>query len=150
MEYRVNDKTLAVLPKKKKKSRILENNKNYDLNISTHKVIEHSCEYFGVSYNSRVEGSSKFIKSRYKTPIIIEETSRLVFFPINSPTKKNALWVSYNNISEYFPCKNQRHTIIKFKNGYKMEVDVSFYSFNQQFLKASRLSAVLNDRILDK
>ena len=121
MEYRVNDKTLAVLPCGDKKSRILENNR-----------------------------SSKFIKSRYKTPIIIEETSRLVFFPINSPTKKNALWVSYNNISEYFPCKNQRHTIIKFKNGYKMEVDVSFYSFNQQFLKASRLSAVLNDRILDK
>ena len=150
MRYNINDETLAVIPSGNKKSKILEKNKNYDLDISTFKVIEHSCEYFGVSYNSRLEGSYNFIKTKYKSPIIIEESSRLIFFPISSPKKHNSLWISFNNISEYYPCKNKRHTLIKFKNGYKMEVEVSYYSFNQQYLKAARLSTIITDRILQK
>lgn len=150
MDYNINSSTLAVVPSGDKKSKILENNNNYDLNISTFKVIEHSCEYFGVSYNSRVEGSYRFIKSKYKTPIIIEESSRIIFFPVSSPTKHNALWLSFNNISEYYPSRNKRNTIIIFKNGFKLEIETSFYSFNQQYLKAARLSTIITDRILEK
>ena len=150
MSYRVNNKTLVVIPSGSKKCHVIENKKDYNLNLSTLKVIENSCEYFGVSYNSRVQGSQKFIKSKYKIPVIIEETSRLMFFPISSPTKSNSMWISYNNISEYYPSKNNKCTKIIFKNNYEMEADISFYSFNQQYLKSSKLNSVLVERIRGK
>ena len=145
MRYNINDETLAIIPSGNKKSKVVETTKDYDLDISTFKVIKRSCEYFGVSYNSRLEGSYNFIKTKYKSPIIIEETSRLIFFPISSPRKHNSLWISFNNINEYYPCKNKRHTLIIFKNGYKLEADISFYSFNQQYLKAAKLYSKIYD-----
>lgn len=148
MSYKINNKTLAILPSGDCKSKVLEKKKNYEVDTTTFKVIEESCEYFGSSYNSRVKGSFNYIKTKYKSPIIIEEISRIIFFPTSSPTKKNSLWVSYNNIKEYYPVKNNRHTVVKFKNGYRLEIDTSFYSFNQQYLKASRLSAILSERII--
>ncbi len=151
MNYEVNEKTLALVPIDDYQCQIVEEDQTYDIDKSSYKVIEHSCEYFGVSYRSRIEGSQKFIKSKYKTPIVIEESSRLVFFPISSIYKKDTLWISYNNIIDFYPCKNKkRATVVRFRNGYNMEVPVSFYSFNNQYLKASRLSAVLADRIYRK
>ncbi len=147
MDYEVSKRTLAVIPNGNRRCKVLEERATYNINKTSFKVIEHSCEYFGVSYQSRLKGSQKFIKSRYKTPILVEETSRLVFIPVSSTTRGNTLWINYNNIKDFYPSKNKKKiTIIRFMNGYKMEVPVSYYSFNNQFLKASRLSAVVSDR----
>lgn len=151
MKYEVNDKTLVVVPLSEERCKIVESNRCYNVNSSSFKVIEHSCEYFGVSYKARLEGSCKLIKSRYKVPIIVEETSVMVFFPITSQYKNNNFWLCYSNILEYYPCNRKKgNTIIRFKNGFKMEIPVSFYSFNNQFLKASRLSSVISERMLRK
>ena len=146
MDYNVNKNTLLVIPAGEKKCKIVEDNKTYNLNNTSFKVIENSCEYFGVSYKSRLKGSQKLIKTRYKVPIVIEETSKLVFFPISSTTKQNTLWISYSNIFDFYKSAKKGHTVVRFKNGYKIEIPISFYSFNNQFLKASRLTAVLLER----
>ncbi len=148
MNYEVNERTLLILPVGKERCKVYEDTRSYNINKSTFKVIEHSCEYFGVSYRSRLEGSKRFIKTRYKSPIVIEETSRLVFFPLSSPQNKSNYWISYNNVLEYYPALHRKnHTMVRFKNGLRLEVPVSFYSFNNQYLKASRLSAVLAERL---
>lgn len=139
MNYRVNDETLALIPNGYDSSQIIENNQNYIVNKTTFRVIEDSCAYFGVNYKSRLEGALKFINTKYKVPIIIQETNRLIFFPITSPTRGNTTWISFNNIENYYPCKNKRNTFVEFKNGFKMYFDISFYSFNQQYLKAAKL-----------
>jgi len=147
MEYRVNKKTLAVVPNGNKRCKVLEEKREYNINRTSFKVIEHSCEYFGVSYESRLKGSQKFIKSRYKSPIIIEETSSLVFMPISSTTRSDTLWINYQNIFDFFPSmKKKRTTIVRFKNGLQMEVPVSYYSFNNQYLKAARLCSIITCR----
>lgn len=150
MKYNVTDETLAVIPNGKHKSNIIENSTYHESNKTTKKVIEDSCEYFGVSYNSRVEGSEKIINTKYKTPIIIEETNRIIFFPISSPSRSNTVWISFNNIKEYYPRKNRKRTVVVFVNEYKMEIDVSYYSFNQQYLRAAKLNSILSNRILGK
>ena len=151
MNYEVNENTFAIVPTSDNKCRVVEDKRTYNINKSSFKVIEHSCEYFGVSYQARLEGSQKFIKTKYKSPIIIEESSRLVFFPISSSSRENTVWISYNNIMDYYPSRTKKSvTVIRFKNGLKMEIPVSYYSFNNQYLKASRLSAVVADRIIRK
>lgn len=146
MHYEINKKTLAIIPSGDNCCKILEGKRRYNLNQASFKVIEESCEHFGVSYKARVKGSQKFIKSRYKAPIIIEETSGIIFIPASSP-RNDTLWISYNNIFDFFPSsKKKSTTIVKFKNGKITEVPISYYSFNNQFLKASRLSSVIANR----
>lgn len=139
MNYRVNDDTLAIVPNGYNGSQIIENDNNYVINRTTFKVIEDSCHYFGVDYKSRLEGALRFVNTRYKVPIIVQETKRLIFFPITSPTRSNTTWISFNNIDNYYPIKSRRNTMVVFKNGFKMSFDISFYSFNQQYLKAAKL-----------
>ena len=150
MNYKVNSDTFALVPSGYHSSQIIESDNSYIIDKSTFKVIEESCEYFGVNYKSRLDGSLKFVKSKYKAPIIVQETNRLIFFPITSPTRGNTTWISFNNIFEYKPYKNKKNTIVEFKNGFKMMLDVSYYSFNQQYLKASKIYAKLVDRIIKK
>ena len=146
MNYNVTDKTLAVLPESKNVAKIIDKNKNYNVNSSTFRVIEHSCEYFGFSYRTRVENSQKYIKTKYKTPIVIRDKNHLIFFPVGSPIKNNATWFSYNNIKNYYPAKNNNGTVIRFNNGLVMRIDTSFYTFNQQFMKAARIAAMVKER----
>ena len=149
MNYEINSKTFAIIPVSDRNSKIIEEKRNYNLNKTTFKIIEHSCEYFGVSYRSRLESSYRLIKTRYKVPIVIEEATRIIFIPVSVSEEKDNIWVSYNNIKEYYPSEIKKGaTVLKFGNGFKMEVPVSFYSFNNQFLKAARLSAILSDRII--
>ncbi len=150
MSYKVNDSTLALLPNGYKGSQAIENKNNYILEESTFRVIEDSCEYFGVDYKSRVKNSTYYTNSRYKSPIVVQEANRIIFFPITSPTRNNTTWISFNNIEEYYPCKNKRKTIVVFKNGFEMIFDISFYSFNQQYLKASKINTKLVDRNFKK
>lgn len=151
MNYEINEKTLAVIPINDVRCKVVEEDRNYNINKTSLKVIEHSCEYFGVSYKARLQGSYKLIKSRYKVPIIVEDITGIVVFPITSKFRENNFWLSYSNILEYYPSNTKKCiTVIRFKNGFKMEIPVSFYSFNNQFLKASRLSAVMADRMLRK
>lgn len=53
---------------------------NIPLDENTFKVIEHSCDYFGVKYKSRVSATYKFIKTKYRPPVMIEESSKTIFF----------------------------------------------------------------------
>lgn len=148
MNYQINKRTLALIPiDEGNKCKVIENNRQYNLNMPSFKVIEHSCDYFGVSYKSRLEGSKRITKSSYKSPIVVEESNKTVFFPVKSPSRGDTIWISYNNIFDYYPSQKKSCTIICFNNGYKMEIPSSYYSFHNQYLKASRLCAFFNTRI---
>ena len=141
MEYKINDETLAVLPINQTNCEVIERKGNIPLDYSSMKVIEDSCEYFGVNYKARRRGTYNFINTRYKAPIIIEEKNRIIFFPLTSPSKNSNLWISYNNVLEYKPSNVKNETIVKFKSGISIMVPSSYYSFNNQYSKAARLFA---------
>ena len=65
------------------------------------KIIENSCRYFGSSYNGRHIGTKNLTGINYKSPIIIEETKNIIFFPTTSPKQSDCSWISlkYINIS---------------------------------------------------
>lgn len=141
VDYEINDETLAVIPTTKGKCEAIEFHGNIPIEDTSLTVIEHSCEYFGINYKTRLNSTYKFIKARYKAPIVIEESSRIIFFPISSPTTKDTVWMSYNNILAYEKSDEKSETIVKFNNGYSMNVPVSYYTFNSQYSKAARLHA---------
>ena len=147
MDYEINKNTLAILPLDENNSKVMETEADYNIESSSFKVIEHSCNYFGSSYSGRHEGTKQLIGISHKSPIVIEESTKMIFFPTTSPLNEDCIWISLDNISKYYKSINPKCSIIEFKNGNKMELNVSIGSLTNQILRATRLKVVLEDRI---
>ena len=130
MKYEVNDETLAVLPFHDGKTRIIETDDEYVVNDTPYEVMEHSCTYFGSSFEGRMLGSKDILGSIYKAPVIVEETQKLIFFPTESITSENVGWLSYKNIKNVE--KYNKQSKIIFNNGFSIVVDCPYFSIKNQ------------------
>ena len=143
--YEINEGTLAVLAKEKGKSEILEDDQKYIIDERPFKIMDHSCQYFGSSYEGRSQGSQAMLGSeRYKVPIIVEETQNLIFFPTVSPTNNDCSWIALKQVKSYE--KENGFTKITFKNGHQLELPISYRSFENQILRATRLESIMKNR----
>lgn len=147
-KYEVNEETLAVIGIGKNKTKILEKNKEYYINDMAYDVMDYSCKYFGSSYLGRVDGSKKMLNANYKLPIIVEESSDLIFFPISSPENVKCIWIALKWIQEVSE-KNGK-TYILLKTGQRIECEISKLSIQNQIMRASRLNLILNERKMNK
>lgn len=142
--YEINKETLAILPTTNYKSKIIEVNNEFEINKTPMQIIEDSCQYFGSSYYGRSKGTKNMTGITHKSPIIVEETSELIFFPTNSPRLYECCWISLNNIEKHYEKESKGY--ITFKNGYNLNSNISYGSLDNQILRASRLESILRKR----
>ena len=138
--YKINNKTLAIVPISDNKTKIYENNNVIVVENSVKNLIEENCRYYGSSYRGRKQGTSDLIGVTHKSPIIIEESSDIIFFPTCSPRLKTCSWISLNNIESFK--QYQMESIITFQNNLKLKIPVSSKIINNQVLRATRLESV--------
>lgn len=143
--YIINDKTLWL---EIKENKVFINEINYrkiisDINLE--QVINNSCLFYGSSLTGRKKGSQSLLGEMYKIPIIIKENKCLIAFPIASNKNKRNIWFIYNNIKEYHQISKSK-ILIEFINGSKEIFYTSYYKFNQQILRSSRLYVIYNSR----
>ena len=146
--YEINQLTLALIPISKNVSKVIEMDQVFTVNKSTTEIVDESCKYFGSSYQGRFEGTKKLIGVNYKSPIIIEESREIIFFPTSSPRFDNCSWISLNNIEEYK--KDTLNPTIYFSNGETLSVDISYGSLENQVLRAIKLGSILRKRKLSE
>ena len=122
----------------------MEKSKEYFIPDSSYSIMEHSCEYFGSTYHGRIKGSRNMIGSGYKTPIIVEESNELIFFPLSEVSDPKCIWISL----KWFDYVEEKDGIsyIYLKNGKKIVTNKSKYSIENQALRSSKLHLVLCDR----
>ncbi len=144
-DYEINDETLAIMPDDLWNSMILEDDYKYEVNKTPLEILDYSCKYFGSSYPGRKDGSKDILNSSYKLPILVEDTRNIIFFPTSSPLDDNCIWISLSNIKDYKKVDKNK-TEILFKNNKAIIVDVSYYSFNNQVMRASRLESIIRTR----
>ena len=149
MDYEITFDTQVILPMDGKSSKIIENNESYVVNVTPMQILEHSCEYFGSSFDGRREGTKKLLGITHKSPIIVEESRKIIFFPTTSPDRNDCIWINLEKISRYYK-SSQKKSIIEFKNGDIRVFDVSIGSLTNQILRASRLKYILEERIKGK
>ncbi len=149
MDYEITFDTQVILPMDSKSSKIIENNESYVVNVTPMQILEHSCEYFGSSFDGRREGTKKLLGITHKSPIIVEESRKIIFFPTTSPDRNDCIWINLEKINRYYK-SSQKKSIIEFKNGDIIEFDVSIGSLTNQILRASRLKYILEERIKGK
>ena len=142
--YEINKDTCAIVSINDEITKVLEKEDEYLVNKSSFEVMEDSCEYYGSSCEGRHKGSKKMLGSNYKVPIIIEETSDIIFFPTESAKNANCVWLSLNNIRSYE--KSNGFTKVKFNSGKEITVKMSISSFETQLLRANRLSSIMKKR----
>ena len=149
MNYEITYDTQAILPIDSENTKIIENDNEYFINKNSLKIMEHSCEYFGSSYEGRKEGTKKLLGITHKSPIIIEESRKIIFFPTCSPESSECIWINLEKISDYFKIDTKK-SAIRFKNGDILEFNISYGSLTNQILRATRLKYILEERINKK
>ena len=147
-EYEINEATQAIIPIDDKKSMIYEEEAEYVVDMPSNKIINFNCNYYGSSYDGRCKGTKSLTGIKTKYPIIIEESRQIIFFPTNSTRNQQSKWIALNNVKQLIKTSNK--TIVEFKNGSKINMDISYYSLNNQFCRAMMLQNKLYERIIRK
>lgn len=146
MEYEINSSTLAIIPIDEKTSKIYEEEEEYIVNQSSNSIIKNNCEYYGSSYEGRCIGTKCLIGVKTKYPIIIEESRNIIFFPTSSARTGQSSWIALNKIKSIN--KTNKKSNIKFSNDEKIDLDISFYSLENQVCRATMLKSKLYERKL--
>ena len=107
MEYEINYDTQIIMPIGDNSSKIIESEEEYFVKKSVQNIMEHSCEYFGSSFEGRKEGTKKLLGITHKSPIIIEETRKIIFFPTTSPDNWDCIWINLEKIDKYYKIDNK-------------------------------------------
>ncbi len=149
MNYEINYNTQLILPIGEFESKVIEHDEEYVVNNSVQEILEHSCEYFGSSYEGRKDGTRKMLGITHKSPIIVEESRKMIFFPTTSPERQDCIWINLEKIEKYYKIDNGKSAIL-FKNGDILEFDISFGSLSNQILRATRLKFILDERLSKK
>ena len=146
--YEINDDTYAVIGKDCYSSKVIEKDYDYNIEKDAYSVMDESCEYYGSSYKGRLKASKSILNCSYKLPILVEESTFLIFFPIKSSLEEDCIWINLNRIKSVE--KNKGKTDITFENNKKITVDASKMSIDNQIFRSSRLENLLRKRIETK
>ncbi len=144
-EYEINAQTLAIIPISDNKSKVIEVNGDYIINLSSLKIVDESCRFFGSSYEGRFCGTKKLTGITHKSPIIVEESKKIIFFPTKSPRRSTCAWLSFNNIVDYEG--DGQDVLIRFSCGKILKLHTSYTIIDNQVLRSTRLESVLARRI---
>ena len=145
MNYEINEGTLALIADGESKSKILEDDKIYYVENTPYEILDHSCKYFGSSYEGRREGSKEILNANYKVPIVVENSKNLIFFPTNSPQANDCSWISLKDI-KLLEEVEYNMTKITFFNNTSITLPVSKRTVENQVFRASRLDLILRNR----
>ena len=143
-DYEINADTIAIIPVDDNVSKVYESEEEYLVSKSSNKIIENNCRFYGSSYKGRCEGTKFLTGIKSKFPIIIEESRNIIFFPTGSVRNSNNSWIALNNIKEY--SKTYYGCNVKFLNNKTISFDISHYSLENQFYRATMLKSKLNDK----
>ena len=144
ISYEINRNTMALIPINDDQTKIIEKDNIFIINDNIMNIIKNSCEYFGSSYLGRKEGTKKLTGITHKSPIIIEESNKLIYFPTESPRLDSCSWIGFNNIKRYIN-NNGKATII-FDNDKVLDLNISYGIIDNQILRSSKLESILRKR----
>lgn len=152
-DYEINSSTIAILPIDSNTSKVYEEDDEYIIEKSSNSIIKENCEFYGSSYEGRCAGTKCLTGIKSKFPIIVEESRSLIFFPTNSIRNNQSCWIALNKIKEYKKKRIYNENINEFSNISKVifinneaiDLNISFYSLENQICRAALLKSKLYD-----
>ena len=143
--YEINEETYAVLAEHVGKTKILEKEEEYVINNDAYNIMDESYQYYGSSYKGRLKAAKNILECSYKLPILVEESSCLIFFPIKSSLLDDCCWINLNSIKKVE--KHEKGSKIIFKNDKELITNTSKLSIDNQIYRSIKLESVIKKRI---
>lgn len=144
-KYEISKNTAAIVGINDGCSKAIEEKRDYYIKDNSYSVMEHSCKYFGCTYQGRLIGSKSILGTKYKVPIIVEDSNNLIFFPTTDIENPQCMWISLNWFDKVEELNNGV-SCIYLKNGKKIYTQISKNSIENQALKSIKLSFLISNR----
>lgn len=142
--YEIDLSTLMLIGINEEKTKIITLNDEFIVDYSVKKIIDNSCKFFGSNLNDRVKMTNRLVNISSKSPIVIEESRNIIFFPLKSVRDKNNIWISFNNLEKYD--KKNDITVFYFKNDKVINLEFSYYIIDNQVTRSLMLDYEIRKR----
>jgi len=142
--YEIDLSTIMLIGVDDESTKVVTTDNEYIINYNSKKIIDNSCNFFGSSLIERCNMTKRLINVKSKTPIIIEESRNIIFFPLKSVREKCNIWISFNNLEKYI--KKDNKTIFVFKNKKEIILDFSYYIIDNQVTRSLMLDYEVKNR----
>lgn len=142
--YEIDLSTVMLIGVDEEKTKVITLDSEFIVDIDSKKIVDNSCKFFGSSLNDRVNMTKRLINIKSKSPIIIEESRNIIFFPLKSIRDKCNIWISFNNLEKYV--KSGDKTVFIFKNGKEVIIDFSYYIIDNQVTRSLMLDYEVKKR----
>lgn len=139
--YEINLATNVIISFNNSISKVFENDSELLVRSFSFDIVKNSCLFFGSSYEGRAYYTSSMLGYKMKLPIIVEESSPIIFFPTCSPKKNNCIWISYKNLLKYCK-KNKNTTTLYFKDNNIVDVNVNYNIIDNQIIRCIKLDGI--------
>ena len=126
------------------KTKVVTLDDEFIIDIDSKKIMDNSCKFFGSSLSDRVNMTKRLVGIKSKSPIIVEDSRNIIFFPLKSVRDKCNIWISFNNLEKYV--KNGDRTAFVFKNNKRVVIDFSYYIIDNQVTRSLMLDYELKKR----
>lgn len=142
--YEIDLSTLMLIGLDDVSTRIVTFNNEFIVNDNCKNIINDSCKFFGSNLTERIKVTNRLINISSKSPIVVEESRNIIFFPLKSTREKCNIWISFNNLEKYE--KDEEFTIFYFKNGKQIKLKFSYYIIDNQVTRSLMLDYEINKR----
>jgi len=142
--YEIDLSTLLLVGINDLSTKVVDYDGEVIINDNARNIINRSCQFFGSSLRERLNFTKRLINISNKSPIFIEETKNIIFFPLRSTREKMNTWVSFNNLISYEQVG--RKTLLKFKYNKEILVDYSYYIIDNQITRCMMLDYTVKKR----
>ena len=142
--YEIDLSTVMLIGIDEFKTKVVTLDSEFIIDIDSKKIIDNSCKFFGSSLNDRINMTKRLVNVSSKSPIIVEDSRNIIFFPLKSTRDKFNIWNSFNNLEKYV--KNGDKTMFIFKDKKQVEIDFSYYIIDNQVTRSLMLDYELKKR----
>jgi len=142
--YEIDLSTLMLMGIDDETTRVVTTEEELIIKNNSKKIMDESCRFFGSNLTDRVKATNRLVNMASKTPIVVEESRNIIFFPLKSTREKNNIWISFNNLDKYE--KDDNKTVIYFKCGKEVILNFSYYIVDNQVTRSIILDYEINKR----
>lgn len=142
--YEIDLSTLLLMGIDEKSTKVVCLDGEVIIHDNVKNIVNYSCKFFGSSLTERINVTKRLINISNKSPIFVEETKNIIFFPLRSTREKVNIWISFNNLESYEQVG--RKTLLKFKNQHEFLIDYSYYMVDNQITRCMMLDYTVKKR----
>ena len=142
--YEIDLSTLMLIGLNDTETKIITVDSDFIIKESCKKIVDNSCRFFGYSLAERIKSTNRLVNMASKTPIVIEDTRNMIFFPLKSTREKCNIWISFNQLENY--TQEGNNTVFKFKCGKVEKLKFSYYIVDNQVTRSLILDYEINNR----